>query len=45
MDRRLFLRDATLSCLALAGSTAPGARLTAQSSTFSHAGRIDVHHH
>jgi 6-methylsalicylate decarboxylase len=45
MDRRRFLRDATLTGVAMGGALRPSGGLFAQSSALSHAGRIDVHHH
>ena len=43
MDRRIFLRDASLAGLAVGGALRPASGLLAQ--TLSHPGRIDVHHH
>jgi len=44
MDRRDFLRDASLSGLTVAGALCPAAALLAQPAA-SYPGRIDVHHH
>ena len=44
MDRRGFLRQATLAGAAFGGALAPGRGLFAQRAV-NHAGRIDVHHH
>ena len=44
MDRRVFLRDATLAGLAAGGALCPGRGLFAQGA-INHPGRIDVHHH
>ena len=44
MDRRQFLRDATLTGFAVGGALRTGGGVLAQTN-LSHAGRIDVHHH
>ena len=44
MDRRVFLRDATLAGMALGGASRPCSGLLAQTA-INHPGRIDVHHH
>lgn len=44
MDRRAFLRDASLAGVALGGALRPGSGLFAQRA-INHPGRIDVHHH
>jgi len=44
MDRRVFLRDATLAGLGMGGALSSGSALFAQTAA-SNSGRIDVHHH